>query len=730
MRRMIPRPLGRFSSRSVRQAGLLLALGASLAGFFLLLNLLVPLVSSGPQDILTVNPSDEDEIPLPTGVALLTFGVMALSIVLGVGGLLALRGRPLRRERWRPSMRLLPGVFVAVGLIGVGAYLAFSGELGREISYEQHQAQRVFLEPAGVVVLAGFFLSLAIAGMLNARLLLPVLAGWLTLGIVFGFFNTQSLDGLRLFEKTSRLEEPVEYSAIVERYLRPRIAEKEGEVPTSPELNPLDTEAATATAPRLPDGHYMSLDPGLTAEQSPRLAREPVFLVTGAVNTSYLRAATGDVYANGAWAQMDPVHIPADAEERVPGLVAGFVSRIARMQASGESSFSLNMALLRPPTSTAPAVAEDLIAVSPAGEIVGFVAGPLAISQNVRAIHLDATYRPYSATASVDHALTRYMWESSISTYAPDVLIKAPPVDDSTYLQLPEDLPRRIHDLAAEIAPEESAYLRARAIEKYLKENYTLAFALPGSEPARPPAGQDPVDWFLFDHGEGSHGNFSTAFVVLARAAGVPARVVSGWVISPLQQQTVHWDQAHQWAEIALEGLGWITFDPTPPESLVDQAPLGGKVPLEEEAKGDTPSQEQELAPQQEPVTEEEVEAALEELITTEDPEVRLFVLEVLGESTDPEALRKLVEVLVDEGYVADELTGIEKLQALDLGLLIWVLLNYEESVIRAAAADTLGKLGDLGALDALSQALHRRGRAGGAWRCFGVGAPGAGTGV
>ena len=95
----------------------------------------------------------------------------------------------------------------------------------------------MFLEPAGVVVLAGFFLSLAIAGILNARLLLPVLAGWLTLGIVFGFFTTQSLDGLRLFEKTSRLEEPVEYNAIVERYLRPD--ERRGvdaEAPASPDL--------------------------------------------------------------------------------------------------------------------------------------------------------------------------------------------------------------------------------------------------------------------------------------------------------------------------------------------------------------------------------------------------------------------------------------------------------------------------------------------------------------
>ena len=703
---MIPRPPGRFSGRLVRQAGLLLTLGASLVGFFLLLNLLVPLISTGPQDILAVNPSTEEEIRLPTGVAFLTFGVMALSIVLGIGALLVLHGRPLQREGGHPSTRLLPGVLVAVGLIGLGGYLAFSGILGQDISYEQHQAQRLFLQPAGVAVLAGFFLSVAIAAVLNARLLLPVLVGWLTIGIVFGFFNTQSLDGLKLFEKTSRLEEPAEYSAIVDRYLRPEEAGKvDGEAPTSPELNPLDTWVAPGASPRLPEGPYMSLDPGLTAEQTPRLAHEPVFRVTGAANTSYLRAATGDIYANRRWTQLDPVHIPAYAKEEVPRAVASFVSRFARMQA-GQTGTPLNLAVLQPPTSSPPEVTKGLIAVSPAGEIVGFVDGALAISQNLRTIDVNATYRPFSATVSIDHALTSYSWESSVPAYSPDELIQASPIDDPTYLQLPEDLPRRIYDLAAEIATEESAYLRARAIEEYLREHYTSAFALPGSEPARPPSDQDPVDWFLFDHGQGSHGNFSTAFVVLARAASVPARVVSGWAISPLQQQTVHWDQAHQWAEIALEGLGWITFDPTPPESLGDKPPLSDKAPLEEEKEDGAAPREQELAPKKEPVTEEEVEAALEELMTSEDPEVQLFVLEVLGESTDPEALRILVETLVDEGYVVDELTGIEKIQALDLGLLIWVLLNYEEPVIRVAAADALGKLGDLEALDALSQAL------------------------
>ena len=75
---------------------------------------------------------------------------------------------------------------------------------------------------------------------------------------------------------------------------------------------------------------------------------------------------------------------------------------------------------------------------------------------------------------------------------------------------------------------------------------------------------------------------FSSAFAVMARAAGIPARVVSGWPVIPTPDlQTVYTDQAHQWAEIALEGIGWVTVEPTPS----DGAPLrarnfaGGNVP-------------------------------------------------------------------------------------------------------------------------------------------------------
>ena len=57
---------------------------------------------------------------------------------------------------------------------------------------------------------------------------------------------------------------------------------------------------------------------------------------------------------------------------------------------------------------------------------------------------------------------------------------------------------------------------------------------------------------------------FSSAFVLLARSVGIPARVVSGWSIAATDApQTVYAIQSHQWAEVPFEGLGWVTFEAT-----------------------------------------------------------------------------------------------------------------------------------------------------------------------
>ena len=82
-----------------------------------------------------------------------------------------------------------------------------------------------------------------------------------------------------------------------------------------------------------------------------------------------------------------------------------------------------------------------------------------------------------------------------------------------------------------------------------------------------PELGRYPVDEFLFETRRGFCEHYASAFVFVMRAAGVPARVVTGYQggeMNPLGDYLiVRQSEAHAWAEVWLEGQGWRRVDPT-----------------------------------------------------------------------------------------------------------------------------------------------------------------------
>ena len=82
-----------------------------------------------------------------------------------------------------------------------------------------------------------------------------------------------------------------------------------------------------------------------------------------------------------------------------------------------------------------------------------------------------------------------------------------------------------------------------------------------------PLTGAQAVDDFLFNTRRGFCEHYASAYVVLMRAAGVPARVVTGYQggeVNPVDKfLTVRQSDAHAWAEIWLAGEGWQRVDPT-----------------------------------------------------------------------------------------------------------------------------------------------------------------------
>jgi len=131
------------------------------------------------------------------------------------------------------------------------------------------------------------------------------------------------------------------------------------------------------------------------------------------------------------------------------------------------------------------------------------------------------------------------------------------------YLELPP-MPERVQDLASEIVPRGGGpYARALAIEDFLKSEYEYSLDVPPL-----PAGEDAVDFFLFEHRRGYCEHFATAYAVLCRMVGIPSRVVTGYSTGDYNPFTglyeVSLDDAHAWVEIYLEGIGWVTREPTP----------------------------------------------------------------------------------------------------------------------------------------------------------------------
>lgn len=107
-----------------------------------------------------------------------------------------------------------------------------------------------------------------------------------------------------------------------------------------------------------------------------------------------------------------------------------------------------------------------------------------------------------------------------------------------------------------------------------------------------PPLAEGPhaTDEFLFDTRVGFCEHYAGAFVVLMRAAGVPARVVTGYQggeINPVDDYfTVRQSDAHAWAEVWLGNAGWVRVDPTAAaipartrEGLAAAVPAGESAP-------------------------------------------------------------------------------------------------------------------------------------------------------
>lgn len=150
-------------------------------------------------------------------------------------------------------------------------------------------------------------------------------------------------------------------------------------------------------------------------------------------------------------------------------------------------------------------------------------------------------------------------WE--MPNYNAAALRSSTPVASGLMLDVPDGIEARLAAEATRItAGLTSPYDKYKAIEAHLKEEYTFKKEFRPSPPAI-----DPVEWFLFNTREGVGNHFNSAFILLARSIGLPARAVIGYMVDPYNEvQYVMPQQAYLYAEAKFQNQGWVIFDATP----------------------------------------------------------------------------------------------------------------------------------------------------------------------
>lgn len=159
---------------------------------------------------------------------------------------------------------------------------------------------------------------------------------------------------------------------------------------------------------------------------------------------------------------------------------------------------------------------------------------------------------------------TRYSYDYDglpklLLTYTPMVQFKNA---KKNFLQVPNDLREPLRALTKQMTlSQNSDWSNADAICNYLKHHYTYKLTSKKQE-------GDHIYEFLFEDKEGICQEFATSMVLMCRSIGIPAKYVTGYLVSEKNNETgryvVREKDAHAFVEAYIAGYGWMSFDPTP----------------------------------------------------------------------------------------------------------------------------------------------------------------------
>ena len=254
------------------------------------------------------------------------------------------------------------------------------------------------------------------------------------------------------------------------------------------------------------------------------LDSDTVVLRVRGPRVDYLRGAVLDFYAGGRWLRSDAVETETPASyEGIPPL-----DGVVRISAVSERTDRFFL----------PLAARSIVTTPPAVRV--------------------------DATGSIKRAGDRGVEAARFVIGPRDKAVPSPP--DPSDLQIPRTVRARVQELAAEWAGSATTpAAKLDAIERRFRAEFSYARSVPRF------GGPEPMLDFLFVNKSGHCEYFASGEVLLARAAGIPARFVAGYRVgeqTPFGYYVVRERNAHAWVEAWLPGEGWTTRDPTPESEL------------------------------------------------------------------------------------------------------------------------------------------------------------------
>lgn len=168
---------------------------------------------------------------------------------------------------------------------------------------------------------------------------------------------------------------------------------------------------------------------------------------------------------------------------------------------------------------------------------------------------------------------------SNLSPRPVNFVPRPPEVDP--YLELPDDVSLAVKNAAREITdPGFTRFEKALILEAFFRDDDNFIYS---TEVSTGHSSLDLEDWLLDPESDnfrtGYCEQFATAMAVMARALGLPSRVVLGFTPGDVVNQddgseliVVRENNAHAWVEIWMDGQGWMRFDPTPRSDGVNRS--------------------------------------------------------------------------------------------------------------------------------------------------------------